>query len=99
MTVKVNDLVKVRVTKVMDDRFLLRLWGSDSDDNLQYVMLGSDVTKDGDFYKYKPLVDNGVLRVKSITDGIVYLAQSTAFPKENYLNEYLHELKCEKVGW
>lgn len=102
MNVKVNDLVKVRVTKVMDDRFLLRLWGSDNDnanDNLQYVMLGSDVTKDGDFRKYKSLVDNGVLRVKSIADGVVYLTKSSAFPKEIYLHEYLRELKCEKVGW
>ena len=91
MNVKVNDLVKVRVIKVMDDRFLVRLWGSDSDnnDNLQYVMLGSDVTKDGDFQKYKPLVDNGILRVKSIKDGIVYLAKSSAFPKERYLKKYL----------
>lgn len=91
MNIKVNDLVKVRVIKVLDDRFLVRLWGNnDSDnDNLQYVMLGSDITKDGDFYKYKPLVDNAVLRVKSIADGIVYLGQNCAFPKYRYLDAYL----------
>jgi hypothetical protein len=56
-------------------------------------MLGSDITKDGDFCKYKPLVDNGVVRVKSITDGIVYLGKSTAFTKDKYLDAYLKSLR------
>ncbi|ARR74974.1 hypothetical protein SAGO17_0055 [Mimivirus AB-566-O17] len=89
MNIKVNDVVRVRVTDITDDRVLARLLFSDQ----QCVMLHADITKNGDIRKFVRPGRNEVVRVKSITDGIVYVAKNTVSPEEIYAAEK-HLYRC-----
>jgi ribosomal protein S1 len=86
MKVKVDDLVRVRVTDITDDRVLVRLLYSDQEG----VILPADITRNGDHRKFVRVDRNEVVRVKSIEDGIVYFSKNTVSPEEIYRVEKLY---------
>lgn len=85
---KVDDLVRVRVEEITDDRVIVRLLYSEK----RGIILPVDISRRGDIHKFVRVGRNEVARIKSIIDEEIYLttrvSQEDITRVENQLYEY-----------